>query len=271
MEFLDSLEVAIKRTLPPHWIASYEEVLKQQHPNTADFYLMNPFHVVLIILGYFLMVTVGIKIMQNKPRYEMKTFSLVHNLFLILLSTYMVIEIVRQAILLNYSLFGNALDIAPKGIGMAKILWIFYFSKTLEFIDTGIMILKKNFHQVTFLHVYHHATIFFIWWVTVYFVAGADAYFSAAQNSLVHILMYGYYLLSSLGIEVRFKKYITVFQMVQFAINMLYAGADVVLDTAFPSRYATMLFWYMVTLLALFLNFFIQSNRKVDHKNKKVQ
>lgn len=26
------------------------------------------------------------------------------------------------------------------------------------------MILKKNFHQITFLHVYHHATTFFPTW-----------------------------------------------------------------------------------------------------------
>jgi len=38
---------------------------------------------------------------------------------------------------------------------MAKIIWVFYVSKIVEFIDTVIMVLKKNNRQVSFLHVYH--------------------------------------------------------------------------------------------------------------------
>jgi len=274
MEAIDALEQAIKNALPQTWVQNYNDLLRTRHPNTLDLPLMNPFHVVLIVLGYFIAVFVGKAVMKNREKFELKTFSLVHNCFLIILSAYMAIEVVRQALLNNYSLFGNPLDVAPKGIGMTRVLWLFYFSKTIEFIDTGIMIMKKNFHQVTFLHMYHHATIFSVWWVTVYYVAGADAYFSAAQNSFVHVLMYSYYLLSSLNVKIpgRYKNFLTIFQMSQFAINMIFAGADVVLDTAFPKHFASMLFWYMVTLLALFLNFFLQSQRRDPKKdNKKEQ
>ena len=34
----------------------------------------------------------------------------------------------------------------------------------LEFTDTFIMILKRNDHQISFLHIYHHASTF-LWWV----------------------------------------------------------------------------------------------------------
>jgi len=269
MEAIDALEQTIKNSLPPAWVESYKEILSYRHPNTLDLPLMNPFHVVLIILTYILAVFAGKALMKNRPKFDLKAFSLIHNTFLIILSAYMSIEIVRQALLNNYSLYGNPLDIAPKGKDMTKVLWLFYFSKTIEFIDTAIMVLKKNFHQVTFLHMYHHVTIFFIWWIVVYFIAGADAYFSAAQNSMVHVLMYSYYLLSSLNIPVRYKNYLTIFQMTQFAINMIFAGADVVLKTAFPIHFAAMLFWYMVTLLALFLNFFLQSRRREPPKKNK--
>jgi len=57
---------------------------------------------------------------------------------------------------------------------MAKILWIFYFSKIIEFIDTVIMMLKKNFRQVTFLHVYHHVSVFSIWWLVIFSAPGGD-------------------------------------------------------------------------------------------------
>jgi len=39
--------------------------------------------------------------------------------------------------------------------------------------------------QVTVLHVYHHASISFIWWMITYTAPGGDAYFSAALNSFV--------------------------------------------------------------------------------------
>ena len=33
-----------------------------------------------------------------------------------------------------------------------------------EFTDTLIMVLKKNERQISFLHIYHHATTFFPCW-----------------------------------------------------------------------------------------------------------
>lgn len=52
--------------------------------------------------------------------------------------------------------------------------------------------------QVTLLHVYHHASISFIWWMITNTAPGGDAYFSAALNSFVHVVMYLYYLLAIL-------------------------------------------------------------------------
>ena len=130
----------------------------------------------------------------------------------------MLVECVRQAVSNNYTLFGNSIDRTANGLGvrvavacvvytcvfvthqcinivcsgvlqMAKILYIFYLSKILEFGDTVIMALKKNYHQISFLHVYHHSSIFCVWWVIVYFAPGGESYFSAALNSGIHVFM----------------------------------------------------------------------------------
>lgn len=45
-----------------------------------------------------------------------------------------------------------------------KALWWYYFSKLIEFMDTFFFILRKNNHQITFLHVYHHVSMLNIWW-----------------------------------------------------------------------------------------------------------
>ena len=47
----------------------------------------------------------------------------------------------------SYTLWGNAYD--PSHKAMAELIWVFYVSKIYEFMDTFIMILKGNTHQVT--------------------------------------------------------------------------------------------------------------------------
>lgn len=46
-------------------------------------------------------------------------------------------------------------------------LWWYYFSKLIEFMDTIFFVLRKNNHQISFLHIYHHASMLNIWWFVV--------------------------------------------------------------------------------------------------------
>ena len=36
------------------------------------------------------------------------------------------------------------------------------------------MVLKKNDRQISFLHIYHHTTIFAIWWLVTYMAPGGE-------------------------------------------------------------------------------------------------
>lgn len=53
---------------------------------------------------------------------------------------------------------------------IVNAVWWFYFSKCLEFSDSFFFILRKKTNQLTFLHVYHHSTMFPLWWIGVKFV-----------------------------------------------------------------------------------------------------
>jgi len=57
-----------------------------------------------------------------------------HNIFLVVLSTFMFVGTVYQAVKNGYSLWGNMLN--PDETGMAYMLYIFYLSKIYEFNDT---------------------------------------------------------------------------------------------------------------------------------------
>lgn len=47
------------------------------------------------------------------------------------------------------------------------MLWVFYTSKILDFFDTIIMVARGTWRQFSFLHVYHHTSIFMIYWLNL--------------------------------------------------------------------------------------------------------
>lgn len=127
---------------------------------------------------------------------------------------------------------------------ITKAVWWFYFSKCIEFSDSMFFILRKKDNQLTFLHVYHHSTMFPLWWIGVKWVpsgsskkyiyvdwnrsntahvfSSISAFLPAMTNSFIHVLMYSYYGLSTLGPNVAkylwWKKYLTMIQMVRLIV-----------------------------------------------------
>lgn len=104
---------------------------------------------------------------------------------------------------------------------IANAVWWYYFSKLLEFCDTFFFILRKKDKQLTFLHVYHHSTIFSLWWIGIKYVPSGSTFFPAMVNSSIHVLMYTYYGLSALGPSIAkylwWKKYLTMLQLVSIS------------------------------------------------------
>eukprot|EP00873_Tetraselmis_striata_P045264 jgi/Tetstr1/465528/TSEL_010197.t1 len=166
----------------------------------ADWPLMDIRWPVAISLLYLLGIPVLTRVMRDREPMQLKGVAAVHNAILFFLSLYMVTETLHQA----YRNFGWGRRFSLCGYRLARVLWIHYVSKAYEFGDTLIMILKKNNRQVSFLHVYHHATTFFpVWFLVVKYGPGGEAYFCCALNSFIHVFMYGYYffLLSALKLN----------------------------------------------------------------------
>lgn len=68
---------------------------------------------------------------------------------------------------------------------IAAALWWYYFSKCIEFLDTIFFVMRKKNNQVSFLHVYHHASMFPLWWLGVKYVAGG-----MCEYFCVHVFLY---------------------------------------------------------------------------------
>jgi len=131
----------------------YNWALAKQDPVSMGYPLMNPLVSLAIIFAYLITIWLLIQVMSRREKpLNVYYLALIHNIVLTFLSLYMCVEIIRQALLNKYSFWGNGIDYkSPYVYGMANVLWIFYFSKTLEFLDTIIMCLKKKLSSSIFL------------------------------------------------------------------------------------------------------------------------
>mmetsp|Transcript_59226 Transcript_59226/g.68555 ORF Transcript_59226/g.68555 Transcript_59226/m.68555 type:complete len:324 (-) Transcript_59226:376-1347(-) len=254
---------------------------ENRHDYSKRLPLMTPSYVLFAVVAYMVALTVLYPVGKLLGKKKLRFLGLIHNAFLFALSAYMSFSIMVTAIASGYTLWNN-----PVGTGngnhwrMAKLIWLFYVSKLPEFGDTFLMMLKQNYHQISFLHLYHHSTIFVIWFVVTNKAPGGEAYWSAMVNSGVHVVMYGYYFGTMLfehgmirNILNKFKFVITKGQMTQFAMNCVQSGYDLLVpaETLYPTELIHLLFWYMLTLLALFGNFLIKNSRlaAAARKNQK--
>eukprot|EP01126_Amoeba_proteus_P033342 TRINITY_DN3272_c0_g5_i7.p1 TRINITY_DN3272_c0_g5~~TRINITY_DN3272_c0_g5_i7.p1 ORF type:complete len:294 (+),score=42.42 TRINITY_DN3272_c0_g5_i7:67-948(+) len=235
-------------------------------PRVAGWPLMSSLFPTLgFVVAYVLLIPVLQIIMKDRKPFNLNNFVIVYNFFLVLLSLWMVEEMVRHAYFVaGYKWFCNNVDRDPKSLGLSWALYIFFVSKILEFLDTIIMALKKKNTQITFLHMYHHISMPLLWWFGIKFSSTGDSYWSAMQNSFVHVLMYSHYLATASGMKnVWWKPYLTQIQMVQFLLNLLMAVATEWCGEGyhFPDWMRRGMIAYMFSLLLLFSNFYIKAYR----------
>lgn len=84
---------------------------------------------------------------------------------------------------------------------------------------------NKNKLKVSFLHIYHHTTIAWAWWIALRYSPGGDIYFGALLNSFIHVLMYSYYALALMKVNCPWKRYLTQAQLLQFTSVVVYTIA----------------------------------------------
>ena len=97
---------------------------------------------------------------------------------------------------------------------------LFILSKFVEFGDTFFLVFKKS--PLTFLHVYHHVTVAMYTWFGGSERSSVGHWF-CAMNYGVHSVMYTYFMLKALGINVPsvIARSITTLQLSQFFMGLL--------------------------------------------------
>lgn len=230
----------------------------------TPFVLLMSFYCIVVFTAYPIIYFTKKPSSEKKPDgLLLSLFIKFHNIFLAVLSLWMGVMIMYYWYTLGYKPWGIAFD-PKRDKDIAFVMWVFYVSKYYEFWDTFIMLIKGNLNQVSFLHVYHHASTCFIFWWVCNKAPGGDAYFCIMLNCWVHTVMYTYYFLTTIiknpADRKRYLwwgKYLTQFQMAQFFANLVHAFWCYFFSP-YPAFGVRLQVIDMIALLALFGHFYIQ-------------
>jgi len=190
-----------------------------------------------------------------------KPFMRIYNLVCVGLAGYCLYGVLEYKLQHPGDFVCNKLDTSPAGMVLGHYIWVFYLQKYWEFIDTWIFLMRNTYRQVSILHLYHHSSITVIVGVFALFDWSGDQYLAVGLNSFVHVLMYSHYFISSFGVDTWWKPYLTSMQLIQFLlIAGQYVWAYMIGDSCntYEFQRITMI-GYMISMLFLFGNFFLQS------------
>jgi len=223
-------------------------------------------------LLYLLVVYVGSKVMATREPFlkgpVFKGVLLVYNFSCVVLAAIPFIELSRmhfnpkygRSFACNPLVFpGSKEDVDGHGSRIAFACWLFFAQKYWEWMDTIFFIMRKSWRQVSFLHVYHHATVPLLVGFTGAVDFNGDQYLAGILNAGVHVLMYSHYFVSSLGYPTPWRKALTSVQLIQFVLNVaqhsyaLYRGDDC---AGSPYCVRVIMIVYFIVQFLLFAHFF---------------
>lgn len=201
-------------------------------PRVTDLALLDggPWATILLVALYvYISKYAGPSFMQSRKPFDLKQIIFVHNVFLVVLNSYM---FYHGMILSNYGLdawackLPDRFDTSPIELWKIKLGWLYFISKFIDFLDTFFFVLRKKGRQLSFLHLYHHAAMPLFSWLFLKFIPSSNSAFVPLVNAFVHIVMYLYYALStfpSLRPYLWWKKYLTAMQLVQFVMIIVHS------------------------------------------------
>jgi elongation of very long chain fatty acids protein 4 len=231
-----------------------------------------------VAVGYLAFVAIGRSLMKDrKPIEGLYGFKFAYNFIQVMLCSYMSIEAFLVAYRANYKIMPCE-PFNQHNPVVGDVLYIFYVSKILDFMDTVFIIAECRWEQLSFLHVYHHFTIFLFYWLNLQVGYDGDVYLTIILNGFIHAVMYTYYFVTLHVKDIWWKPFLTKCQMIQFVCMMSQAAYLMLAKPfevknssgestwaaceQFPRGIVAVYFWYIFSLLVLFYIFSVQDEKK---------
>jgi len=173
-----------------------------------------------------------VKVKTLKEKKKFNTLFILHNLFLSvfsltllilmidrLLSLFAVVDSTKPELERRYLPWICSHEMAVDG-PLNTLYYLNFLTKFYELGDTLFLILRGS--DLHFLHVYHHSMTLYLCFTQIWGGAAVQ-WVPITLNLAVHVLMYYYYALTSMGIRPWWKQWVTRLQIIQFIIDIIAA------------------------------------------------
>ncbi|XP_016916379.1 elongation of very long chain fatty acids protein 7-like [Apis cerana] len=257
----------------------YKDIMENKsHPITKDWFLISgPGPVTMIIVSYlYFSLSAGPRYMKDKKPYELRIPMIVYNFIQVLFSIYIFYEGLMAGWLYDYNYYCQPVDYTdnPLSRRMANAVHFYFTCKLIELLDTVFFVLRKKNRQISSLHVYHHALMPICGWIGCRFLPNGHGTLLGVINAFIHIIMYMYYMLASIGPHMNkylwWKKYLTSLQLIQFCIIFVHTFQIFFNGCNYPVFLTFLLNFNSLVFIYLFGSFYIENyiKNKEQKKNK---
>ncbi|KAL2740956.1 LOW QUALITY PROTEIN: elongation of very long chain fatty acids protein 4-like [Vespula squamosa] len=257
----------------------YKNFIENVDPRLKSWPLIESVSIVPMFIGiYIILLFVSMKYMKNRTAYSLKIFIYFYNIFQVIANSIIVYMYIDGGWYKDIFIYCVPVTYStdPASMKIASTMWWTLILKLIDLIETGIFVLRKKNRQISFLHVYHHITTILLMWLGVRYYAGGMASFLPVVNCSIHVIMYTYYFLSSLGPKMQkfilpYKPILTITQMVQFVVLMSHLFQAFLPSCNVPKLPVIITFLDIVINFQLFYNFYQKNYKNSKMKNPRVK
>ncbi|XP_063924581.1 very long chain fatty acid elongase AAEL008004-like [Zophobas morio] len=225
------------------------------------FLMKSPLQFITVILLYLAVVyKIGPKFMKNRKPYSLRNVMIVYNCIQIIANGAIFLAGVPH--FLSLSIFCTPPERLDGGFNSYQIRlhYSYILLKFFDLIETVFYVLRKKDKQISFLHVYHHVGILVAAWISGKYFPGGQALYVGFYNTLIHCIMYCYYLITCLrpnSVAMWWKKYVTALQIVQHCIIFLSVSPVVFnVNCSYPKGWMGAFSLNVLLIIFLFARFY---------------
>uniref|UniRef100_A0A182KCB0 Elongation of very long chain fatty acids protein n=1 Tax=Anopheles christyi TaxID=43041 RepID=A0A182KCB0_9DIPT len=229
----------------------------------------------MIAIYLYFIYKYGPSYMEYRKPYNLRWIIAAYNIFQVAACGYLVRNYIKVGFQFNF--IGRCTPKLPvteyeHGLDAVYYGWLAMCLRLIEFIETVFFVLRKKQNQVSALHVYHHISTFLIVWWSLKLSLSYQEMSIMVLNSIVHMIMYSYYFLSSFKacqpFTNRVKPIITIIQLAQLVTMLVHVYAALQPSCAANKTIYTLHAINLVILISLFTNFYIQTYVRKARKLK---